>query len=51
MEPILILCMTPEDYTKWIFHLQKVCIVHFLISLCIFFNISNSQNDNAMVFN
>lgn len=23
MEPILILCMTPEDYTKWIFHLQK----------------------------
>ncbi|XP_056398647.1 probable pleckstrin homology domain-containing family N member 1 isoform X2 [Hyla sarda] len=23
MDPILIVCMTPEDYTKWIFHLQK----------------------------
>ncbi|CAJ0962291.1 unnamed protein product [Ranitomeya imitator] len=23
MEPILISCITPEDYTQWIFHLQK----------------------------
>ncbi|KAG8569163.1 hypothetical protein GDO81_014282 [Engystomops pustulosus] len=23
MEPMLILCMTPEDYTHWVFHLQK----------------------------
>ncbi|XP_075047607.1 putative pleckstrin homology domain-containing family N member 1 isoform X2 [Mixophyes fleayi] len=23
MEPILILCMTPEDYSKWIFYLHK----------------------------
>ncbi|CAN2388258.1 Pleckstrin homology domain [Pristimantis euphronides] len=28
MEPILILCMTPEDYSKWIFHLQKPYHIH-----------------------
>ncbi|XP_075697094.1 putative pleckstrin homology domain-containing family N member 1 [Rhinoderma darwinii] len=28
MEPILILCMTPEDYNKWIFHLQKPHHIH-----------------------
>ncbi|XP_040282910.1 probable pleckstrin homology domain-containing family N member 1 [Bufo bufo] len=33
MEPILIVCMTPEDYTKWVFHLQKPHHIHCGVTL------------------
>ncbi|KAM4015011.1 putative pleckstrin homology domain-containing family N member 1 [Anomaloglossus baeobatrachus] len=33
MEPILISCMTPEDYTQWIFHLQKPHHIHCGVAL------------------
>ncbi|XP_069598294.1 probable pleckstrin homology domain-containing family N member 1 isoform X1 [Ranitomeya imitator] len=33
MEPILISCITPEDYTQWIFHLQKPRHIHCRVAL------------------
>ncbi|XP_066463002.1 probable pleckstrin homology domain-containing family N member 1 isoform X2 [Eleutherodactylus coqui] len=33
MEPMLILCISPEDYTKWIFHLQKPRPIHCGVTL------------------
>lgn len=37
MEPILILCLTPEDYSKWTYYLQKVDYLYQLCMCCILF--------------